>query len=79
MNWPQPKERRKPPFFGRSISCTFLILGPELLVPLAVFLSRYLSISGCGIEAGVAEVLLKHSEAVAGIVMFHGIHGEGVT
>lgn len=51
---------------------------PEFVIPFPVLLAGDLPVSGRGIEALVAEVLLEETEAITGIIMLHGIYGKSV-
>jgi hypothetical protein len=43
-----------------------------------MFFTRNLPISRCGIETGVAQVLLKQAQCVAGVVELHCVNAEGI-
>jgi hypothetical protein len=44
-----------------------------------MFLARYLSVLGCGVETLVPKVLLKKPEAISRVVEFYRMNGEGIS
>ena len=43
-----------------------------------MLVTGYLSVLRCGIETGVAQVLLQHPQPVTRIIMLHSVYREGV-
>ncbi|KTB47824.1 hypothetical protein DEALK_06690 [Dehalogenimonas alkenigignens] len=71
---PQPNGRGRWPRLGIN-GATAL---PEIIVPTPMFLTSNLAILGCRVEALVTKMLLKHSQAVAGVIVFNCVHRKSV-
>ena len=52
---------------------------PQAIIPLAMLFSGNLSILGCGIEAGVTQMLMEQSQCIAGVIQLHCVHTEGIS
>lgn len=54
------------------------MLPPKSVIPLAVLFTGNLAVPRRGIKAGMAQVFLQQSDAVARIIHLHGMNAEGV-
>jgi hypothetical protein len=63
---------------GSFSQLIFTLLLPEFFVPILMLFRSNFSISGSGIEAGVAKVLLKHPHTFTGVIDLHRVDGKGI-
>jgi len=52
---------------------------PKAVIPFSMLFASDLPVLGCGIETGMAKMLLKQPQPVTGGILLHGMKAKGIT